>query len=165
MSNITFIENQRDIEQYYLSPGELHVTAGPRIITTILGSCISLCLWDESRQVGGINHYVLPAWSGRDNSTNRYGDVANYALFDKMRLHGSEPHDIRALIIGGSNMLQEGLVGPGMANIALAEEFLSNAGIRNVRSFTGGSSGRKVLFNTSDGTVEITKVGNIFKAA
>lgn len=167
MNDLLTIETPVKLENHHLNQGELHVTSRPKIITTILGSCVSICFWDEGRAVGGMNHYVLSTWSGRDNSTYRYGDVANYALFDKMRMHGSEVSDLRALIIGGGNMLQEGsgLQGPGMENIALAKDFIANIGVRNVRNFTGGNFGRKIHFNTSNGEVEIIKVGSIFRAA
>ncbi len=29
-------------------------------VTTILGSCVAVCLWDESHGIGGMNHYLLP---------------------------------------------------------------------------------------------------------
>ena len=35
----------------YLHPGEIHVTALPTRLTTILGSCVSVCLFDARANV------------------------------------------------------------------------------------------------------------------
>src|SRR6185503_16258878 len=40
----------------YLAPGRLYASAGPVQVTTILGSCVAVCLWDAHERVGGINH-------------------------------------------------------------------------------------------------------------
>jgi chemotaxis receptor (MCP) glutamine deamidase CheD len=44
----------------------------PAVITTILGSCVSVCLWSES--VAGINHFILPR--GGIQASGRYGSQA-----------------------------------------------------------------------------------------
>ena len=44
----------------YITQGEDAVGADPEtVITTILGSCISICLWDSEARVGGMNHLLL----------------------------------------------------------------------------------------------------------
>ena len=40
--------------------GGVHVSPGPAVIKTLLGSCISVCLFDPIRRVGGMNHFMLP---------------------------------------------------------------------------------------------------------
>ena len=44
----------------YLHPGGLWAEPCAATITTVLGSCVSVCLWDPERALGGINHFVLP---------------------------------------------------------------------------------------------------------
>ncbi len=41
-------------------PGEYYVTRGEGAISTVLGSCISACIRDPVRNVGGMNHFMLP---------------------------------------------------------------------------------------------------------
>ena len=49
----------------YLHPGQLLVSAHACAVTTILGSCVAVCLWDPVAKIGGINHFMLPTFSGR----------------------------------------------------------------------------------------------------
>ena len=51
-------------KRFYLHPGRLLVSTEPAAVTTILGSCVSVCLWDESRGIGGMNHHLLPDGEG-----------------------------------------------------------------------------------------------------
>ncbi len=48
------------IASVYLHPGEVYVTGEPTRITTILGSCVSVCLFDARAGVAGLNHFLLP---------------------------------------------------------------------------------------------------------
>ena len=41
-------------------PGEYYVTRSDEAISTVLGSCISACVRDPARNVGGMNHFMLP---------------------------------------------------------------------------------------------------------
>ena len=45
----------------YLHPGQLVASGDHVIVTTVLGSCVAVCLFDENAGVGGVNHFVLPA--------------------------------------------------------------------------------------------------------
>jgi len=44
----------------YLHSGQSHVTTSPTTITTIVGSCIAVFLWDSRFGIGGATHYLLP---------------------------------------------------------------------------------------------------------
>ncbi|HEX2224465.1 MAG TPA: hypothetical protein VHN15_09685, partial [Thermoanaerobaculia bacterium] len=50
--------------QAYLHAGQLLVSPDPCRITTILGSCIAVCLWDPAVHMGGLTHFILPNWAG-----------------------------------------------------------------------------------------------------
>jgi hypothetical protein len=64
----------------YLHPGQVFAAAYPTTVTTILGSCVSLCLWDPTLRIGGINHFLLPFWIGDDAASPRFGTVAIESL-------------------------------------------------------------------------------------
>src|SRR3972149_9955326 len=49
----------------YLPPGQLFASAERAAVSTILGSCVAVCLWDPILKIGGINHYLLPLWTGQ----------------------------------------------------------------------------------------------------
>ena len=46
--------------RHFLYPGQVFVTREPIVISTILGSCAAVCLWDRHKKAGGMNHYLLP---------------------------------------------------------------------------------------------------------
>ncbi len=45
-------------------PGEFYVSKSDELITTVLGSCIAACIYDEGLGIGGMNHFMLPAEKG-----------------------------------------------------------------------------------------------------
>ena len=49
-------------KSHYLYPASLFADKEPHIVTTILGSCVAVCLYDSVLNQGGINHYMLPLY-------------------------------------------------------------------------------------------------------
>ncbi len=41
-------------------PGQYYAGAEDGLIVTVLGSCVSACLWDPVHRIGGMNHFMLP---------------------------------------------------------------------------------------------------------
>ncbi|HKR64598.1 MAG TPA: chemotaxis protein CheD [Thermoanaerobaculia bacterium] len=143
----------------FLQPGHLVVSAEPMQVTTILGSCIAVCLWDEQRRIGGMNHFMLPHYTGSGISSPRFGDVAMRQLVDNLVALGARPALLQARVFGGACMfvpLMAGASGAphlGQKNADLALNFLQRAGVRPIQVETGGDRGRKVIFRTDEGTV------------
>jgi chemotaxis protein CheD len=139
----------------YLLPGELHVSGEPCQIRTILGSCVSICLWDKGQGAGGMNHFLLPASRGREPASLRFADLATKVLLEKLLLLGCRPPKLQAKIFGGSSMFQNQnryAISLGAQNVAAALDLMKNAGIPVSVQETGGTQGRKIVFNTDDGT-------------
>jgi len=154
--------NQRlpggDVEalpRHYLYPGTLFVPREPHLITTVLGSCVSVCLWNETARVGGINHYLLPLWNGEGLPTPKYGNIAIAKLIEKVMAYSGPNDKLIAKLFGGASMWEkaDGLLAIGLRNIELAQDLLEKHRIPVVASDLGGHQGRKVIFNTADGTV------------
>lgn len=40
-------------ETYYLHPGYIYISRQQETIQTVLGSCVAVCLWDQSQKCGG----------------------------------------------------------------------------------------------------------------
>jgi chemotaxis protein CheD len=142
-------------KRHYLYPGTLFVDRQPHLITTVLGSCVAVCLWNQSAGLGGINHYLLPLWNGEGLPTPKYGNVAIAKLLDKVKAYSSPGDKIIAKVFGGASMWEktEGLLAVGQRNIELAIETLESLGIQIAGSDLGGHQGRKLIFNSGDGTV------------
>lgn len=153
-------EGTQSAPAHYLYPGALFADRRPHAVTTILGSCIAVCLWDQRRRIGGINHYLLPLWNGEGLPTPRYGNVAIDALVEKMLSLGCRRSDLMAKVFGGASMWEnpEGLLAVGARNAELAERSLAVHGIPVVASSVGGCEGRKLVFQTGSGTVLLRRV-------
>lgn len=126
----------------------------------MLGSCVSVCLWDPVRGLGGINHFVAPYWDGKSTPSNRYGDIAIDALVNKMLTGGSRRSHLRAKVFGGGGVLRfaEEPGRLGKDNVEAAMDALSKCRIRVAASDTGLAFGRKLLFSTLDGSAFVKKI-------
>ncbi len=138
----------------YLHPGQVFASAEPATVTTVLGSCVSVCLFDPSAQLGGINHYLLPHWVGNGTSSPRFGNVAMETLFEGILALGARKGELRAKVFGGACVLgafQRRERHLGEQNVDRALRFLLEAGVPVVAQDTGGQRGRKLVFRTGDG--------------
>lgn len=125
-------------------------------MTTILGSCVAVCLWDPALRFGGINHYLLPYWAEGAAASLRYGNVAVQCLIESLLTLGCVKDRLVAKLFGGASVIQafqEGEDPLGMKNVQVAQTLLAEAGIRIVGEDVGGRHGRKVIFQTDDGVV------------
>lgn len=147
------------VQQVFLVPGDLYCSASPAVVTTVLGSCVSVCLWDSGRRVGGINHFILPC-SREGDRTPRYGDVAVDRLVDAMANHGSRSGDLVAKAFGGANVLPFSPVRDtvGEQNVQLAIERLRHHAIPIAARRTGGEVGLLVRFHTDSGIAYVRPI-------
>lgn len=143
------------MREYYLYPGLLFAEGQECRVTTVLGSCIAVCLFDPVRRVGGINHYMLPFWNGEGLPTPRYGNVAIDALIERLQGFGCLSSRLQAKVFGGAAMWENGnsLIAIGERNIDLAWRLLGHYGIPVVGSDVGGNVSRKIICNTGTGEV------------
>ena len=144
----------------YLQPGQLHVATVPTAITTIIGSCVAVCLWDSRVRAGGMNHFMLPQLAGSSASSPRFGNVAMQELLDRMIAAGARVPFIRARVFGGSCMFERMKTSDhlGQKNIHLAVDFLTFRGIEIVQTDVGGDRGRKLRFHTDEGDVWLKSI-------
>ncbi|OFX75675.1 MAG: chemotaxis protein CheD [Bacteroidetes bacterium GWE2_29_8] len=142
-------------EKHYLYPSNLFMSRKPHIVSTILGSCVSVCLYDPVLQVGGINHYMLPLWNGQELASPKYGNIAIIKLIEKMTSNGSQISNIKAKLFGGGEIIETKVntFQIGERNISVAKEMLESEKIPIVSRSVGGKLGRKILYNTFTGEV------------
>lgn len=149
-----------DVRDVYLFPGMIFAEGGENAVTTVLGSCIAVCLWDPQRRLGGINHYLLPLWNGNGLPSPRYGNIAIGTLLERMLGLGCTARGLQAKIFGGGTVIQggTGTWNIGERNAQLAEELLHEAGISIVSRDVGGPHGRRILFRTATGEVLLKRL-------
>jgi chemotaxis protein CheD len=148
------------IRRIFLLQGEVFCERGAAVVTTILGSCVSVCLWDPMLKLGGINHYVLPE-SGRNEDNPRYGTAAIESLRNKMIDLGSRPRQLQAKIFGGAAVLPLGLDATtvGSRNVEIALQCLQDFRIPVLARHTGGQYGRVISFYTETGETIVRELG------
>lgn len=138
--------------KYYLYPSTLFAQKEGHMVTTVLGSCVAVCLYDETTGLGGINHYMLPFWNGNELASPKYGNIAIESLIKKLEKLGAKKENMVAKVFGGANQLNH-TIGVGHRNIKVAQEMLEDFKIKIVAKSVGGEKGRKINFNTSTGEV------------
>lgn len=138
----------------YLHPGQLHAAPAPAVVTTILGSCVSVCLYDTRRGIGGINHFQLPHHATEQEASPRFGPAAVRMLMDEVLRLGAARHALEAKLFGGACVLEPAATAArplGAQNVAIARELLADAGIPVRAEDVGGDRGRKLIFRVDDG--------------
>lgn len=143
--------------RHFLYPGQVFATADPISISTILGSCAAVCLWDRHKKAGGLNHYLLPEGSVDEGANRlRYGNFANPELLRQVQALGCEVRNMQAKIFGGASAFGSDPANSlGARNVRLAEEFLKAAGIPIVEKDVSGKRGRRLVFQVFDGETMI----------
>ena len=117
------------------------------VLSTLLGSCVAACLWDEAAQVGGMNHFLLPTartTDEREANVSR-GAHAMELLINDLLKAGASRYGLRAKLFGGAR-IRAGLTDVGEQNAAFAERFLADEGIPVESSSLRGDRGRRLQF-------------------
>jgi chemotaxis protein CheD len=143
----------------FLPPGSICCTAEPSVVSTILGSCVAVCLWDKRLRIGGMNHFLLPRCGGSPPSP-RYGDIAFNHLLVSMGRLGCKVTNLHAKVFGGAAVLPFGAHSEtvGSQNVSVALEVLHGHGIPVLAQRTGGQRGLFLRFHTQFGRVMVREL-------
>lgn len=145
-----------ELETHFLYPAALYASKTPTKVSTILGSCVAVCLFDPVLKIGGINHYMLPYWNGQGLASPKYGNIAIEKLLEKMLANGSQKVNIKAKVFGGGEVIETNIsqFHIGDRNIQVAFEALEELRIPVVAKSVGGKLGRKIEFCSNTGEVK-----------
>lgn len=120
-------------------------------MSTLLGSCVAVCLFDPPLRIGGINHFMLP-----DMGRSKHGDVdsllsgnfAMEALLNALLDKGAKKVRLQAKAFGGGTIINTdaGSLSIGMRNANFAKEWLVREGIPLLSSDFLGPWSRKIIF-------------------
>jgi chemotaxis protein CheD len=145
-------------KKYFLFAGQFIITTVPAEIITILGSCVSVCLWDKKMHSAGISHFLLPGTDSAEDTGNAdRGNSSTRMLIRSMLNRQSQREDLEAKVFGGCNSLymKGNRYFVGKKNAEMALKILEDERIPVVASHTGGEYGRKIIFNTRTGKVRM----------
>jgi chemotaxis protein CheD len=147
--------------KFYLHPGQLFVSVENYAVTTILGSCVSVCLWDPVTKIAGVNHFLLPCVAGEGQASARFGDYAVRQLIVDVLALGAAPDRLQAKLFGGACVLDAFRSRGnhlGAKNIAVARGELQSANIPILGEDVGGHKGRKLIFHTDSGAAWVREL-------
>jgi chemotaxis protein CheD len=149
-------------------PGEFYVSKNSEIVTTVLGSCISACVWDVESGIGGMNHFMLPSQSPHSSETwgdtpvgaaTRYGNVAMERLINSVLANGGTREHLEVKVFGGAKVLDIDS-DVGQKNIDFVMTYLKKEGYPVGAYDVGGLHPRKVIFYPESGRVRMRKLYN-----
>ena len=143
--------------------GELAIsdTPGEVLVSLGLGSCIGLAVVDKRAGVAGLAHIVLPATPGtpKAGSLNKFADHAVPALVDGMVERGASRVFMQAALVGGASMFAGAGLEVGSRNADAVRELVASRRVPVVAEAVGGSRGRTVKVDVTNGTVSVREAG------
>lgn len=162
ISTVLYYDRTFDCEAAKIGPGEYYFTNSNMLIVTVLGSCVSACIRDAKTGVGGMNHFMLPESTDRDNPVSesmRYGSYAMEVLINQLLKNGARRENMEAKIFGGGNVLRSfTTTNVGERNVIFVRKFLKDENIRVNGEDLNGIYPRKVYFFPSTGKVLVKKL-------
>ena len=113
---------------------------------TLLGSCVAIMFYDRSKQIKGMNHFLLPA-TENSNEDMKYGLYSVEAMLNEMYKLGCKKENMAVKISGGADIMKVGLSSKsiGHRNVEFARDFCQSEGFRILSDHTRGDSGRVIL--------------------
>ncbi|HET9627729.1 MAG TPA: hypothetical protein VFP84_40505 [Kofleriaceae bacterium] len=139
-------------------PGELHVTEEDVVIATVLGSCVSACLRDVTRGIGGINHFMLPnVLRGDVGDSARYGVYALECLVNQVLAGVGKRKHLEVKVFGGGRVIDGG-GDVGKNNIELVRKFFASEGIPIMSEDLGDQYARRIRYWPRSGRVQCQRI-------
>ncbi len=154
-----------------LDPGEYYASNVPVTISTLLGSCVSACLFDPVNRVMGMNHFMLSHQRYAKNipmtqtEAGRYGVHSMELLINEMLRLGAEKRWCQAKVFGGSSIIDRvndtsNFLHVGAVNSRFIREFLAVEKIPLLVENLGGREGRVIHFSSGDFAVYMRRIKN-----
>lgn len=145
-------------------PGEYYVTKSNECVTTVLGSCVSACVRDVRMGIGGMNHFMLPAPKGQDDSilsdAARYGSFAMEHLINTILSNGGSRKNLEFKLFGGGKILSS-MMDVGNKNINFILNYMEVEGYRIVSQDLGDDCPRKVVYFPQTGRVRVKRIKSL----
>lgn len=156
-------EPQFNSEAVKVLPGEYFVADQDMPIMTTLGSCIAACLWDRSKRIGGLNHFMLVDGAGENC---RYGAFAMELLINELIKRGASRRSLEAKVFGGGQVIS-GMetMNIGKRNTRFVLDYLRTERIPVVSRDVLGVYPRKVCFLAASGKAMVKRLASTNTAA
>lgn len=153
---------------HFLQPGEIHFGQETTQVTTILGSCLAVTMWNPTLRMGAICHALLPSCPNPKKCSKHCTDRFRYVectiswMIEQFLERNVDRTGIECKVFGGGDMFStcdlEYKISIGKQNAAMALKTLQAEGMKVVAQDLEGSEGRKIIFNTENGQVLLRRI-------
>ena len=148
---------------------DLAVSKAPDVLVTYaLGSCVGICLFDNTNKVGGLAHIMLPsskdAINPQDNVV-KFADTGILHLLRNLERAGANMSSLTAKIAGGAQMFAGiNTFNIGERNVKAVKQILDYYRIQIISEKTGDKIGRTIFFDINTGLLEVKSAtqGSVF---
>lgn len=170
-ASLPFDLRERGLPHAHLKIGEGIVTSKDILISTVLGSCVSVTLYHPQTHLAGIFHAMLPNSKESKRVDGvfepcKFVDTAVELIYNEFRKRGVPNSEIVAKLFGGAFSMNQGakdqlrgIVDVGGKNVAQAKAAVDALGLTISKEHVHGERGRKLVFDTSTGEVWLKSLG------
>lgn len=155
----------------YLHPGEVYFTIKPEVISTVLGSCLTVTMFNKETGLSGISHALLPNCKTSLKNCEKciepfkYVDCSIKIMIKKFDANKISRRNIEVKMFGAAEMMESSNQNTAMEsvakkNILTALDILENENLSLSASDLGGRCGRRIIFFTKDGSVYLKRLNN-----
>lgn len=131
------------------------------VLSTVLGSCVAVCIRDPATGRGGMNHFLLPTpdtdFRDLESIAMRYGSFAIERMVNKLIAGGAERNRLEIKVFGGANMF-DGTSQIGSRNADFVEEYLQTEGLGVIAANLRGNNARKVRYHPATGAAWVKRL-------
>lgn len=157
--------NENDLpERVFLKPGEFCFCVKPSVVSTVLGSCVSVTMFAPEHRIGAICHAVL-AEEREPGDPFKYVDSSILAMISRFERQGLGRGALEVKLFGGADVLSRSGRVRGMSvgkqNTETALRVVEKEGLCLVTADLGGSRGRKIEFRTDTGEVFLRRLREV----
>ncbi len=148
---------------YELFAGDYYATKERNIVlTTLLGSCISVCMRCKTTGIVGMNHFMLPSTVRIEDivfsEDARYGINAMERMINDIMKLGGKRDSLEAKMFGGGRVMDGAMNNVAQSNIEFAQSYLQMEEIPLLSKDVGGKTGRKIFFFPDQFSVYLKRV-------
>ena len=160
-----FWDPQQSCMTVKVLPGEFYVSSQQEMISTVLGSCVSACIFDRVRGIGGMNHFMLPepvngergGWADTVGRAARYGNDAMEQLINAILKAGGQRANLVVKVFGGGRVLAT-MTDIGQRNIAFVKRYLAAERLDVAAEDLGDVHPRHVQFFPQSGKARVRQL-------
>lgn len=163
-------QNQSDLDDIFLTVGEHHFTTKPSRVRTVLGSCVTVTLFDKQTRTGAMCHGLLPKCKNYGTCDKEYSvcfrfvECSIWAMLAKFEKAGIPRQRLEAKLFGGSVIMAnreqaKDVFQVAQRNVDAAMTAIEEAGLKLVAFDFGGGESRRLMFRTDTGKVLLQRSG------